>query len=188
MKHYYETIGENWFSYADFYKETIAGISNNSKIVEIGCWKGRSTCCLGVEIINSKKEIKLFCVDNWTYTPSTEQPVSSQEVFNDVHKQFLENIKPFRDIVTVIKKTSSDASKDIENNSIDFIFIDASHKYEDVKNDINCWLPKLSKNGIISGHDYFTYVHPGVKMAVDEVLGNKISLIQEQNIWIYKNI
>ena len=43
------------------------------------------------------------------------------------------------------------------NNSddlIDLVYIDASHWYNDVINDINCWLPKIKSGGYLSGHDY----------------------------------
>ena len=36
----------------------------------------------------------------------------------------------------------------------DFIYIDASHEYEDVLNDLKMFLPKLKSNGIIAGHDW----------------------------------
>ena len=34
---------------------------------------------------------------------------------------------------------------------MDFVFIDASHKYADVKDDINHWLPKVRENGMLAG-------------------------------------
>ena len=32
-----------------------------------------------------------------------------------------------------------------EDNSIDFIFLDASHKYSDVRDDLNAWYTKIKK-------------------------------------------
>jgi predicted alpha/beta hydrolase family esterase len=53
---------------------------------------------------------------------------------------------------------------------LDFVFIDADHKYESVKADIAAWLPKVRPGGHIAGHDYHSD-WPGVQKAVDEVLG-----------------
>jgi hypothetical protein len=53
-----------------------------------------------------------------------------------------------------IRKFSVDAAKDFEDESLDFVYIDANHDYESVKADIEAWLPKVKKGGIISGHDY----------------------------------
>jgi hypothetical protein len=47
------------------------------------------------------------------------------------------------------------------------VFIDGSHKYEDVKADIPAYLPKTKK--LICGHDYNWL---SVRQAVDEVLGD----------------
>ena len=53
-----------------------------------------------------------------------------------------------------------------------YIYIDANHKYEYVKQDINNWYPKLKDGGLFSGHDYLDgkigRTVYGVKMAVDE--------------------
>jgi len=38
-----------------------------------------------------------------------------------------------------------------------------------VKRDINLWLPKVKKGGILSGHDYGARKQPGVKKAIDEI-------------------
>jgi len=82
------------------------------------------------------------------------------------------------------ESVSWDAANLFKDNSIDFVFIDADHSYESVTKDINSWLPKIKKGGIISGHDYFT--SPGVKSAVDELLGN-VESDRKQNIW-YKKV
>jgi tRNA(Arg) A34 adenosine deaminase TadA len=38
--------------------------------------------------------------------------------------------------------------------SLDFIYIDANHKYEFVLQDLKLWFPKLRKGGIFAGHDF----------------------------------
>lgn len=59
----------------------------------------------------------------------------------------------------------------IANNSIDLVFIDASHGYKYVVADILAWIPKVSPGGIICGHDYFPEQEE-VKKAVDEIFPN----------------
>ena len=185
MIHYYDTLGENWFSYAQFYHDIIEKLPKRAKVAEIGCWKGRSTACLGVEIINSGKKIDLYAIDSWKYFEGTEQPVSSQEKFDLIYKEFKNNMQPLGSIVKIIRSTSIKASMSIPNNFFDFIFIDANHTYDSVKEDIYLWEPKLKPGGIIAGHDYFTSVHPGVKRAVDEVYPDAMK-ISEQNVWYIK--
>lgn len=56
----------------------------------------------------------------------------------------------------------------LKDNSFDLIYIDAAHDYDSVKKDIALSLPKLKKDGVISGHDYNRDNHPGVVAAVEE--------------------
>ena len=41
-----------------------------------------------------------------------------------------------------------------QNESLDFIYIDARHDYKAVWDDLEAWFPKLRKGGLFSGHDY----------------------------------
>lgn len=183
MNHYYQNIGENWFSYAELYKQMVQDAEDGDIFVELGCWKGRSTCFLGVEIINSGKDIKLCAVDSWRYRPNTEQPCVSQIEFNKVFSEFLNNIRPLEDIIDVYIMETDQAHEAFDDKSIKFLFHDASHHYEDVKRDLQLWIPKVRDDGIFAGHDYFTQCHPGVKQAVDEIFPMH-STDKKQNIWI----
>lgn len=70
-----------------------------------------------------------------------------------------------------IHKSSVEASKDFKDDEFDIIFIDAGHGYNDVREDIEAWLPKVRKGGILCGHD-FRYSNPGVEVAVREVFSD----------------
>jgi len=61
------------------------------------------------------------------------------------------------------------------NKSFDYIFIDGSHIYEDVKKDFEDWFPLLEKGGIISFHDSTMYrggmeYWPGPSHLADELI------------------
>lgn len=56
---------DGWFEYPTFYKICFNSIPNNSTIVEIGSWMGRSTSCMAELIKNSNKNVKFFAVDTW---------------------------------------------------------------------------------------------------------------------------
>ncbi len=66
-----------------------------------------------------------------------------------------------------------DANKivlDVQDESIDTLFIDGDHTYEGVKKDIEAWMPKVKKGGTIIFHDYKRdRAHEGVEQAVDEI-------------------
>lgn len=68
-----------------------------------------------------------------------------------------------------MKMTSLQAASLFEDKSIDVVYIDAGHDYENVKQDINLWLPKTKR--YIGGHDYNKKGWPDVIKAVDERFG-----------------
>jgi len=72
--------------------------------------------------------------------------------------------------INTIEDYSINAVKQFSDNYIDFLFIDGDHSYDAVVKDIECYLPKMKKNGIMAGHDI---VKDDVKKAVDHVLKNK---------------
>lgn len=177
MKHFYEApqFGENWFNYGELYSQIVDYFPSGSKFVEVGSWKGRSSAYMAVEIINAEKNIEFYCVDTWEGGEDHKNDETFSKELETLYEVFLKNISPVKDYIRPIKSTSIEASKQFEDNSLDFIFIDASHEYEDVKNDIKVWLPKVKPGGVFAGHDYFYEgedYFPGVKRAVNESLTN----------------
>lgn len=51
-------------------------------------------------------------------------------------------------------KSSDVFLKEIPNNYMDVVYIDANHEYDFVKQDIELSFQKLKNNGFVSGHDY----------------------------------
>ena len=64
-------------------------------------------------------------------------------------------MKPIENLYFPLKLTSLEASKKFKDESLEFVFIDASHEYEDVLNDLQAWFPKIKKGGILAGHDCY---------------------------------
>ena len=99
----------------------------------------------------------LTCVDPWELAIREEQ--FDARIGNCVR-------------LTKIKAWSHDAAKDFEDQSIDIVYIDGEHNYENVSRDICAWFPKVRDYGWITGHDYDNLPeHVGVVQAVDKLLG-----------------
>lgn len=60
--------------------------------------------------------------------------------------------------IKMCKGSSTNKSKDFDDEFFDYIYIDADHTKEAVLEDLNAWYPKVKKGGIIAGHD--TYCDP----------------------------
>jgi len=171
MEHIFHSnsFGEGWFSYPSLYSEMVKRFPSGSRFVEVGCWKGKSSAYMAVEIINSHKDIEFFCVDTWQGSVEHEG-MKELPLLYDI---FLENMLPVQEHYFPLKMTSLEAAKKFKDKSLDFVFIDASHEYEDVKNDILAWYPKVKEGGVIAGHDFYIDEYdwfPGVKKAVQEII------------------
>lgn len=192
MEHFYNELQiKTFFNFANVYDKMIDAAPDNALFVEIGVWRGQSVCYAAVEILNKNKNIKIHAIDTWE--GSTEQnlfAVDTTPIRKTLYDDFLENIEPVKHIITPVKLDSVSASKNYEDRSIDFVFIDGSHLYEDVKNDIDAWLPKVKIGGYLGGHDYNPdekFSVNGVKTAVDEIFNKKIDLFNlPWGSWLHK--
>lgn len=72
---------------------------------------------------------------------------------------------PHKNKIVFIEKNSLDAAAEIEDGSLDFIFIDADHSYEAVLADLKAWYPKVKSGGLMAGHDIY---YSPVTKAVNE--------------------
>lgn len=141
--------------------------------VEIGVYRGTSSTvfldrCAFMHFIDP-------CM-NYPENPDTDWFCPEQA--------FLELLKPYAGRFSFIKGFSADVSEHIPQ--VDFIFIDANHEYEFVKQDCELYWPKIKPGGFLCGHDYCGG-HPGVTEAVDEFFGNIGLRVQEyQYCWLVK--
>ncbi|MAG49619.1 hypothetical protein CMO86_08210 [Candidatus Woesearchaeota archaeon] len=66
------------------------------------------------------------------------------------------------------KENTVAAAKNVTDDEIDFVFIDADHTYKGVKADILAWMPKVRKGGYVTGHDCD---NKNIKKALVEIFG-----------------
>jgi len=152
MKHYYEDI-HGWTSFYELYAEMVNKFPSGSHFVEVGSWLGRSAIYLGVEIVNSGKDIKLDCVDMWAI-PDDSVLIQEQAVIQGtLYKDFLRNIEPLRKIIKSIRCDSAEGADMYDDESLDFVYLDADHNYDPFKRELHAWYPKVKKGGVFAGHD-----------------------------------
>lgn len=188
MDHIYEApqFGENWFTFQKLYSEVVKEFPDGSIFAEVGSWKGKSSAYMAVEIANSNKNIRFYCVDTWE--GSVEH--KDREDLKSLYDTFISNMAPVENYYTPMQMSSLKAARIFTDEIFDFVFIDASHQYEDVIEDIKAWYPKVKKGGIIAGHDYYQGGDAygfGVHRAVNEYFPNgNFTSDPQQYTWMHR--
>jgi predicted O-methyltransferase YrrM len=111
-----------------------------TKGAEIGVYVGYYSRLL----LDAIPNLNLLCVDSW----------ATETWRKRAYPLAVETLSYYPN-VTIIRGKSIDVAKTIEDESLDFVFIDADHSYKSVKDDLLAWTPKVRPGGIVSGHDYY---------------------------------
>jgi predicted O-methyltransferase YrrM len=167
---------DGWFNHQSAYDYLLANMPEDGTFVELGAWLGKSSAYLCDKAINQNITI----IDSWKGSPNELTTTHKLATEVDIYELFLENMGTRN--YNVIKGTSKVAAKMFLNESLDVVFIDLTHTYEAVKEDIKLWLPKVKKGGFIAGDDYHQHWQ-GVIQAVDELLPHATFI---DDCWIYQ--
>lgn len=178
--HYYKTIDSFNFDYSGPYSGVALDAPDQAHIVEVGSWLGKSAIYLATELKGYGKRARIDCVDTWD---GGNCVVLQEKVQTDMLELFKQNIKKggVAHMVNPVREYSVKAAKLYNDKSLDFVWIDAGHSYEEVLEDLRAWYPKVRIGGLIAGHD-FAIQHPvsraGVVKAVFEFFKDKHLEIQ----------
>jgi hypothetical protein len=97
---------------------------------------------------------------------------SSKEMMEELREEAFRNTEAFADRRVILAAGSVEAASLLRDHVFDFVYIDADHFYESVRNDLSVWHPKVKTDGLLCGHDYNGGWDRkgvwGVKRAVDE--------------------
>lgn len=148
------------------------------KGAEIGVSQGRFTMFLCAIM----HDLNMVAVDRWEEQPGHKTEGWMGWDHEGSFKRFKANCDQyFGRRVNIYRGDSLDAAKCVEDDSLDFVFIDADHSYEGCKADIEAWAPKVRVGGMLSGHD-FNKKWPGVVQAVNEIYPDKT--VSHDSVWI----
>jgi len=117
---------------------------------EIGVDRGRYA-----EVLCQKNpNLKLYCIDSWIGRRGSDHYEDAKIRLEQYNAE-------------LIRKDSIDASEMFENESLDFVYIDAKRDFNSTIIDIIKWGRKVRRHGIISGRGYCNMFETGVVRAVD---------------------
>ena len=146
-------------------RKLLKKMPKDSVCAELGVMDG----LFSKEIIKITKPKKLVLIDIWQVNQTFSDPITQKEYdlkYNSVKEKFKLNPK-----VKIIKGRT-DCINTFPDNYFDWVYIDADHRYEAVKNDLENCYPKVKPGGYIIGDDYLDASYKdmiwGVIEAVDE--------------------
>lgn len=151
---------------------------NSVQIADVGCWTGMSSLVLAMAA--EKFNGNVHSVD-W-FQGSDKTNLSFAGKYFNIKNIFLDNIKEFDfgKRIKLIEGKTTDVATQFSDGYFDLVFLDADHRYHQVVNDINTWLPKVKNGGIICGHDCEILLKNGFQTIfnayVDEDMINKLHI------------
>jgi MMP 1-O-methyltransferase len=140
--------GEAWA----LYRAVVGTVEqvDSPTVVELGSWKGRSTIALASGL--SQGHGIVYAVDPHLGDDgdkATEQGETFSEFQSNVDRAGV------ADRVRPLRTTSRMARIGFSDRSVHLLFVDASHRYKDVLQDIDDWTPKLHDQAVAAFNDPF---------------------------------
>jgi FkbM family methyltransferase len=138
-----------------------------TKGAELGVFKGDTF----LHLLENCPGLTLIGVDLWAPTPNEiikDQKTGEQDYARFPMAEYEAHVrgeaKQYGKRAQILKMSTLEAAETIPDQSLDFVFVDASHTTEAVMADIMAWAPKLKPKGRMMGHDSGW---PSVKRAID---------------------
>ncbi len=139
------------------------------KLCEVGVHQGRN-----LRKLLATGPTLMVAVDIWSDdgVQSHNDTGHPQERLDKYYADAL-SLRATNECLLVMREYSVKAAEVFPREHFDFVYIDADHTYEAVRDDVRAWWPKVRMGGVLSGHDYTkahqpTQVPFGVIQAVDE--------------------
>jgi hypothetical protein len=151
----------------------------NPKGIEIGCSEAHTSKFL----LDVNSSLTLFSIDPYVpYTDWNGNVLTDRPVF---YERVVDEMRGYGERFILMRNYSDDVADKFEDESMDFIFVDGLHTYEQVLIDCDNYYSKVKPGGIFSGHDFTAIT--GVNKAVKEFatkVGKEI-LTTECDVWYW---
>lgn len=151
-------------------------------IAEIGVFEGEFSRVL----YDTVKPSRMYLVDIWEDGAVSSGDVNGNHVRTingkDAYEKVLQSFDKEKTVL-VLREPSATFLSQVQDDSLDMVYIDADHSYKGVLSDLRKSLHKVVPGGWIMGHDYSinkqkckSYYDFGVKRAVTEFLNENPGL------------
>ena len=187
FEHFNKTQGFGELPFSWNWNLIIKTMENNFKFLEVGVYKGRILVLIKLLATLQNKTCKIVGVTPLENVGDKYSTYDNDNYFLAIKNNF-KNLNLSMENVYIMKGLSQDIEvlNHFKNtNKFDIIFIDGSHNYEDVCNDINNYIPFLKEGGYFVMDDSSLYIpnpggqfkgHPDVGKAIIDTLDKDIRM------------
>jgi cephalosporin hydroxylase len=159
-----------FFAAQKFYEDVFQWLEPNASFVQLGSLYGRSIAWVATRAKQTNKPLKIISIDHGVLFDITNP--AKQKFVKVTVGPLVDNLRRcgVLSMVTHIVHDSAKSAYLFADNSLEFVFVDADHRYDAVKRDLNAWMPKIKIGGILAGDDYNS-TYPGVTKGVFDIFG-----------------
>ena len=117
-------------------------------------------------LLKANPELRLLCIDPWErYWSPWKYWVNTRRAETRFERT-KERLAPYK-AVEFVRKRSMEAVNDVPDQSLDFVYIDGLHDFDNAMMDVIAWSAKVRSGGVVSGHDYLNMYGGQVPAVVD---------------------
>ncbi len=158
-------------------------LPKNGTCAEVGSWKGD----FSQKILEATQPQQLTLIDPYKFFGEYENAwyggqaggqQKMDDIFNAVNTRFAPEMEQGR--LRILRMNSDQGINELENASMDWIYVDGNHTYEFVKTDLELSWNKIKTNGYLTGDDYgiVGWWEDGVTKAVNEFIGKHFNRLR----------
>ncbi len=133
----------------------LQAIPENAVCAEIGVWKGD----FSERIRTAARPRALHLVDPWRFVAAyprrwyggaaARDQDDMDRIHHDVVRRFAGDPR-----VVIHRLESTAAAARLADVDFDWVYVDGDHSYHAVREDLDCWSPRIRPGGVLAGDDY----------------------------------
>jgi hypothetical protein len=161
-------------------RDELPMLLNARGLLGTGAEIGVKRAAFSDHILKHWKGARFISIDPWLsvdWEEYIDRSNVTQDEFDENYVFTKNRLAKYGNRSEIWRLLSVEAAQRVPRHSMDFVYIDARHDYESVKEDLHAWFDKVRPGGIFAGHDYADGILVqgdfGVKSAVDEFFGER---------------
>lgn len=131
---------------------SIVSLTEAKTVCEVGVFRGEFA---GFILGACDQVERYYMIDPWRNLTDWNKPANTSDArFSEIFDEAMMRTEAFASKRVVLRDTTSVASKQIDEHSLDCVYIDGDHTLRGITIDLIHMLPKVRHGGIIGGDDF----------------------------------